>query len=75
MIIPKDEYLDYVNFLVSYKYNQFSLTGLFLWNPGKPSPVYYKGAAATNSKVEAIHNRDSLIIEYYNGIFKVLNSK
>lgn len=85
-IIPKDEYLDFANFLINYVYKGISIKGLFLWNPGVPSPVYYnqsfrKQTRRMNEKPinaipddNAIRNRDSLIIDYYNGILKILGS-
>lgn len=83
-IIPKIEYLDFVNFIIDYRYNGDSVAGLFLWNPGVPSPVYFKESfgvqnaknknesAEGNIKNKAIGNRDSLIIDYYKGILKIL---
>jgi hypothetical protein len=68
-IIAKDSYLDFVNFLVNYSFKGVSIKGLFLWNPAEPSPIY-----SILSKGDAIHNRDSLITNYYTGILKILGT-
>jgi hypothetical protein len=78
MLIPKEEYESYAEFMIHYKYEGTSIKGFFLWTPSVPSLAYYKLLSDKNllpSKSLSIHVRDSVLTEYYNGILKIIRKQ
>ncbi|MGN6605326.1 MAG: hypothetical protein ACTHK8_22965 [Ginsengibacter sp.] len=74
MLIPRDEYESYAEFMMHYSYYGTHIKGFFLWTSSVPEQAYHKilsNNKLTPSKPGAIHARDSVLTEYYNGILKM----
>lgn len=75
MLIPRDEYESYAEFMIHYNYNGTNIKGFFLWTSSVPEQAYYKILSDNNltpSKPLSIHVRDSVLTDYYSGILKMV---